>query len=343
MVECYQQLSQFQKAETLLNDQYAKFKQANLLVELGYNYQLQKNPAQAKKYYDLSLDEIRKIPANVYSIAATFERRVIPDYALKAYELGQSLEPKYNFNYQMGVIYGQLGNVEKMIDTFLDESFKNPQSYIMIQNQLAKFMTEDEESEATFNTTLKKALLLRSQKSHDIFWNQYLSWFYVQQKDYGKAFIQEKAIYKRNPETFANIVNLAQLAMDEGDDETARDIFSYVLENTQDAELQIRAHTFLMSMKIQKATEKDFPAIKTELDALLAQFGINPFSLPLQILEAHFVTFNMNNPELGKTMLKAALDININKYQAADVKMELADILLFEQKFNQGTDLLFSD
>ena len=98
---------------------------------------------------------------------------------------------------------------------------------------------------------LKKKLLLRAQKSQDLFWNEYLSWYYVQLKEYGKAFIQEKAIYKRNPESFTNIVNLAQLAIEENQEDEAKEILQYVLENTQDLDLQIQSHSYLLEMKIK--------------------------------------------------------------------------------------------
>jgi Tfp pilus assembly protein PilF len=335
VIECYQQLSRFDKAEKSLMARIEKYNQPNLLVELGYNYQLQKNDVEAQKKYEKALDEITKNPSNVYAIAAVFERKVILDYALKAYELGAKLEPNFNFNYPIGVIYGQLGKTDLMIEKFLDEAYRNRVSSIQIQNQLSRFMSE-EEGEASFNIALKKALLLRAQKDQDVFWNEYLSWFFVQQKDYSKAFVQEKAIYKRNPETFNNIVNLAQLAMEEQDESTASAIFSFVLENTQDTELKVQAHTFLMQMKTDKASEKDFLIVNSELDLLLKEFGISPYSLPLQLLQAHFITFIGNNPEQGKTILKTALDLPLNKYQVAEVKMELGDILLFEEKFNQA-------
>jgi tetratricopeptide (TPR) repeat protein len=60
-VECYQQLQQFDKAEKALQARLEKFKQSNLLIELGYNYQLQKDEAKAKKYYEQAIDKIVKI------------------------------------------------------------------------------------------------------------------------------------------------------------------------------------------------------------------------------------------------------------------------------------------
>ncbi|GAA4069467.1 tetratricopeptide repeat protein [Flavobacterium cheonanense] len=333
-VECYQQLQQFDKAEKAIQERLDKYKQGNFLVELGYNYQLQKNQEKANKYYDQAIDKIKKNPSEVYQIAYVFDRKALVDYALLAYQTAVSLEPKFNFNFQMALLYGQKGETDKMIDMFLTEAYTNPQNLIMIQNQLSRFTTE--ETDVTFNDALKKALLIRIQKNQDIFWNEFLSWFYVQQKEYGKAFIQEKAIYKRNPESFSNIVNLGQLAIEENDQEAAKEILGFVLENTKDLDLQIQSHSYLMEMKIAKALPKDYPLINLELDNLIKEFGVSPFSLSLLKIKAHFVTFNMKDAETGKVILKNVLEMTLNRDQAAEVKMELADILLFEEKFNQA-------
>jgi tetratricopeptide (TPR) repeat protein len=333
-VECYQQLQQFDKAEKAIQERLDKYKQGNFLVELGYNYQLQKNQEKANKYYDQAIDKIKKNPSEVYQIAYVFDRKALVDYALLAYQTAVSLEPKFNFNFQMALLYGQKGETDKMIDMFLTEAYTNPQNLIMIQNQLSRFTTE--ETDENFNDALKKALLVRIQKNQNIFWNEFLSWFYVQQKEYGKAFIQEKAIYKRNPESFSNIVNLGQLAIEENDQEAAKEILGFVLENTKDLDLQIQSHSYLMDMKIDKALPKDYPAINLELDNLIKEFGVSPFSLSLLKIKAHFVTFNMKDAETGKVILKNVLEMPLNRDQAAEVKMELADILLFEEKFNQA-------
>ena len=334
IVACYQQLQEFDKANKAIEDRLDKYKQSSLLVELGYNFQLQKNTDKAKKYYEQALDKIRKNPNEVFSIASTFEQKAIIDYALQAYQIGVTLEPKFDFNFQIALLYGQKGDTDNMIEMFLTESYKVPQNLIPIQNQFTRFLTED--SKENFNESLKKALLIRIQKTQDIFWNDYLSWFYVQMKEYGKAFIQQKAIYKRNPESFANIVNLGQLAIEENDEEAAKEILGFVLENTQDLDLKIQSNTYLMEMKIKKATPQDYPAIRQELDLLLKQFGESPFTLSLLKLKAHFITFNLKDSEAGKTILKNVLGMSINRNQIAEVKMELADILLFEEKFNQA-------
>ena len=333
-IDCYQQLQLFDVAEKAIRERLDKYKQDNLLVELGYNFQLQKNEAAAKKQYDEAIDRIKKNPNEVYEISNSFEKKVLLEYALKSYQTALTLEPTFPFKYQMALLYGQLGNTEMMISTFLDEAYANPQNSILIQNQLARFMVE--EGDENFNETLRKALIIRAQKNQDVFWNHYLSWYYVQQKEFGKAFIQEKAVYKRNPDSLSDIVNLAQLAIEEDDTETAKEILGFVLENTKDLELLIQANSYLFEMKINKAPEKDFAAINTKLNALLTEYEISSFTLSLQLIQAHFVAFNLRKPEEGKAIIKKALELQLNDYETAQTKMELADILLFEEKFNQA-------
>jgi tetratricopeptide (TPR) repeat protein len=334
-IECYHQLKQYEIAEKKILERFNKFKQSSLLVELGANYQLQKDESKAKKYFEQALDKIKKNPSEVYGIAAVFEKKVLINYALQAYQIALEIDPKMNFNFQMAILYGQNGQTDQMIEMFLEESYKNPQNLILIQNQFTRFMNEN--ADVTFNEALRKALLIRIQKNQDVFWNQYLSWYYVQQKEFGKAFIQEKAIYKRNPESLYNIINLAQISIEEEEKETAKEILAFILENSKDTDLQMQAHYFLTEMKINDPAIKDYSEIEKDLASLLNQYGITPYSIKLQILKAHFTTFQMKNPTLGKSILKTALELPLDEYQKADVKMELADIFLFEEKFNQAS------
>ncbi|MBP1225825.1 tetratricopeptide repeat protein [Flavobacterium sp. 1355] len=334
-VDCYQQLQQFDIAQKAIQERYNRYKQGVFLVELGYNFQLQKNDSKAKNYYDQAIEKIKTNPNDVYGIASSFEKKVLLEYALKAYETAMGIQPNYNFNFQIGMLYGQIGKTDQMIDLLLTESYQNPQNSNLIQTQLARFMNGETDNTA-FKDAMRKALILRTQKDQDVFWNHYLSWFYVQQKEFGKAFIQEKAIYKREPESLISIVNLSQFALNEDDTETAVEILNFILSNTQDIDLLIQTNARLMEIKIAKSQEKDYPAINAELQQLLTTYEITPFSLSLQIIQAHFLAFNLKKPEEGKAVIKKALDLNLNEYQRADAKMELGDILLLEEKFNQA-------
>ncbi|WP_394775213.1 tetratricopeptide repeat protein [Flavobacterium sp.] len=334
-VESYQQLQQFDLAQKVIQERYNRYKQGVFLVELGYNFQLQKNESKAKNYYDQAIEKIKTSPNDVYGIGNSFEKKVLLEYALKSYQTAMQVQPNYNFNFQIGMLYGQLGKTDQMIDLLLTESYTNQQNANLIQTQLSRFMNGETDNTA-FKDAMRKALIIRTQKDQDVFWNHYLSWFYVQQKEFGKAFIQEKAIYKRDPESLSSIVNLSQFALNEDDTDTATEILNFILQNTKDLDLLIQTNSYLMQIKIDKAQEKGYPIINTELQQLLTTYEITPFTLSLQIIQAHFLAFNLKKTEEGKAIVKKALELNLNDYQQADAKMELADILLLEEKFNQA-------
>jgi tetratricopeptide (TPR) repeat protein len=334
IIECQQQLKQYDKAEEFILKRKDKNNQPLLLIELGYNYQLQKNTDKAEKNYDLAIQEVEKEPNYAYQVANSFEKKVLLEWALKAYETAQKKNPKLNFDYQSALLHGQLGKLDLMLQKLLDYSYANQENTALVQNQLSRFLLDD--VDGAFANEIKKGLLLKTQKSQDVYWNQFLSWFFVQQKEYGKAFVQEKAVYKRNPDSFYNIVTLAKLAIDEKQNEEATSILTFVLENTDNLDLQMQAHHFLVSMEIESALEKDYLALDLKLQGLLKKYGITPFSLELQILTAHFEAFYLKQTDLGKQLLQNALQLPLNIREESRVKMELADIMVYDEKFNQA-------
>lgn len=334
LLYCYQQLQQYDKALKFINELKPKNNNPTLLVEEGYVYQLQKKQSEADKKYQEALNEIDKNANFAYNLGSVFERKVLLEWALKAYEKGQKINPNLNFDYQTAMIQGQLGNLELMLYKLLDYGFNTPDGTPMVQNQLTRFLMDD--ADGSFAATIRKNLLLRTQKSQDVYWNQFFSWFFIQQKEYGKAFVQEKAVYKRNPDSFINIVTLAKMAMEEKQYEDAKTILSFVLETTQNLDLQMQAHHFLISMEMESATSKDYPAIDLKLQELLKKYGISPYSLDLQILSAHFKTFYLNQSKLGIELLQNTLKLPLNVREQSEVKMELADIMVYDEKFNQA-------
>ena len=334
IIECQQQLKQYDKAEEVILKRKDKNNQPLLLIELGYNYQLQKNTDKAEKNYDLAIQEVEKEPNYAYQVANSFEKKVLLEWALKAYETAQKKNPKLNFDYQSALLQGQLGKLDLMLQKLLDYSYSNQENTALVQNQLSRFLLDD--VDGAFANEIKKGLLLKTQKSQDVYWNQFLSWYFVQQKEYGKAFVQEKAVYKRNPDSFYNIVTLAKLAIDEKQNEEATSILTFVLENTDNLDLQMQAHHFLVSMEIELALEKDYLALDLKLQGLLKKYGITPFSLELQILTAHFEAFYLKQTDLGKQLLQNALQLPLNIREESRVKMELADIMVYDEKFNQA-------
>jgi len=334
LVSCYQGLKQFDKAEILLLNKKEASNQPIIFVELGYNSQLQKDTNKAETYFKKAIEAVANQPNYAYQIGQAFEQKSLLLQAYSTYEIAQKTNSSMNFDYQMALLQGQMGNLDVMVVKLLDYSYANINSTLSVQNQLVFFMQDDAEN--VFANSLKKELLLRTQKTQDIYWNQFLSWLYVNQKEYNKAFIQEKSIYKRNPESFDDIIQLAQICVNEKENETAQAIFQFILQNTTDESTVLNAQYFLLKNEISAAKPETYPLIQSKFDALLSQFGESPFSVDIQILAAHFKAFYLNDFENAKSLLDTTIEMPLSIRQKAKVKMELADVFVFNEKFNQA-------
>ena len=334
LLDCYQQLQWYDKALQLINELKLKYNNPILLVDEGYVYQLQKKQFEADQKYEEALNEIDKNANYAYNLGSVFERKVLLEWALKAYEKGQKINPNLNFDYQTALLQGQLGKLDLMLEKLLDYGYKNQENTPLVQNQLSRFLMDD--ADGSFAKEIKKGLLVKTQQSQDVYWNQFLSWYFVQHKEYGKAFVQEKAVYKRNPDSFYTIVTLARMAIEEKQNEDAKTILTFVLENTQDQDLQIQAHHFLLSMDMEAAATNEYVALDLKAQELLKKFGITPFSLELQLLTAHFEAFYLKQPDRAITLLKNTLLLPLNVREQSKVKMALGDIMVFDEKFNQA-------
>ncbi|HUH51711.1 MAG TPA: tetratricopeptide repeat protein [Flavobacterium sp.] len=334
LVTSYQELSQFDKAEKRIIERQKRTNQPNLYIDLGYNFQLQKKPLKAEENYKKAIESLDENIHFSSSVAYAFEQKNLLEKALEAYDIASKRDERFNFDFQKARIYGQLGDMELMIEYFLAYSYKNQGVTLSVQNQFMRFI--DEDASDSFTPLLRKALLIKVQKTQDIYWNEYLSWFFIQQKQYDRAFIQEKAIYKRNPESLGSMLNLVKLTSDEREYDLAKEIITFVLEQAPDVETRIFASTLQMEISINTATTKEYPSIKQRFDKMLAELGTNLQTANLQVLYARFTGFNLDNPKEAQQMLNTILEYNLNNFDKATIKMELADMFLYEEKFNQA-------
>ena len=336
LVACYQQLQRYKEAEDFLN---ARLKDRNpyptLLIDLGYNYTLQENKTMAQTYYDKALKIISKNPNYGYALGLQFQKYNLLDLAIEAFKNAMELNPALNFNFQMARIYGEQGNVEAMYNSYLNLVIDGKTSKSNILRSIDDFISENAENKN--NLLLKKVLLERAQKNPDILWNELLSWLFIQQKQYGSAFRQEKAIFKRmNGSSTTRLENLGNDALANEEYDTAKDIYSYIIENTSNKITQLDAELNLIDIDLINATNGELDAIQKKYDALVDVYGYKSQSLQLQVAYANFLTFNKNNPAPAEKLLKNSLELPLSDRGTAYLKLALGDILVYNKKFNEA-------
>ncbi len=155
---------------------------------------------------------------------------------------------------------------------------------------------------------------------------------FAQQKDYGKALIQEKALYQRNPTDLNAIYDLGKIAFYNKTFEEAKQCFDFINQKSTFKEEKIDANLFLA--KIAVATNN--PETETLFQSLFKEFGINSYSINLQVEYASFLTFKQNEAQKAKEVLEKALTFSKSKFQKARIKLKLGDVLVFTGKYNKA-------
>ena len=334
IVSTHQQLEQYDEVEALLLKLMARINYPAFLVELGYNYQLKNELEKAAINYNKAIASIDDRASHVFSVARSFQGHTLLNEAIISYEKAMVLNPDFNFNLQLAKIYGEQGNIEKMFTSYIHFSESNPNSLNNIKRAISEFISERSDNEN--NIIFRKVLLKKNQLEPNLLWNDMLSWLFIQQKDFKKAFIQQKAIFNRQPDNLSSIEELALIASNENENEVAKEIFAYLIETAQDSDTKLRAHYNLLRLETKESLKANYAIINDKYLELFKEFGAFSQTLKLQIAYAHFLAFYMNETSQATVFLENTLKLPLTKLQKAEVKLELGDILVLQEKFNKA-------
>jgi tetratricopeptide (TPR) repeat protein len=336
LLTSYQQLEKFNEANNLLQGQLIDFpNQTYLNVEIGYNYQLQDDLKEAEYYYKKSLDLIKVNPGFAFVIGRVFQQNHLLDYALQSYQIARSINPKLNTEISEAQIYGEKGDLEKMFNLYLDLIDKNEQYYPTIQRYTASFVTEDKNNST--NIIFKKLILKRLQSNPKDSWNILLSWLYMKQKDFDKALVQEKSLYKRNPKNLERIIEVGMVSFNKKDLVTAQNSFLFIIENSLDEKVKLQSQVYLLKIDEEEALSKnELESVDKKFQVLIEQYGKTNASIELQTAYANFLSYNLNQSEKGIKLLEEIIPLASSNFQKANILISLADILVFSNQFNQA-------
>ena len=334
-IKCHQELEQFNLAEKeLLKKLNKRNSPPELFVELGYNYTLQNDIINSKKAYSEAIGIIDNTPSHARAIGQAFEKYNLLSEAETTYGNAMILNENLNFDFQLANIYGQQNKIEKMFNSYLKLIKKNKAVTTTVQNLISKFLTDNPKN--SNNILLKKTLLKNLQTTPDTFWNEQLSWLFVQQKEFNKAFIQEKAIYKREGETLQRLFELGVLAQQQNELKAAQNIFEFIEQQPLEINTRISVISFLLNMKQQTRDKKEYPAITEDYKKALDSFGISSKTIGLQLAYVDFLAFKLHDIPNALSFLKTNETQRLSRFEKAKYQMKMADIFVADGKFNQA-------
>ena len=331
LITCYQETSNYEKAANLLQKKLLNNpSQHYLRIEIGYNFDRQQKTALAKKEYDIAIEAITSNPSLGGIMGRMFQQNNLLDYAIEAYSKAMRLHENASYEFQIAQIYGEKGEFEKMFDSYIQLIDKDENYLGGVQRYISRYINED----ATYsnNIAFKKAILKKSISNPKNAWNELLSWLFTKQKDYGKAFIQEKALFNRNPAYIETVFRLAKIAFENNDTTAAKKSFDFILEKTNFIEEKITAELYLLKIAVKNTTKNS----TSLFEKTLQEYGLNRISLEIQLEFADYLTFKRNNPSKAIEVLEKALLLSTSKFKNARIKLKLGEVLVFTGRFNKA-------
>jgi len=340
LLTCYQQVESYEEAQALIEEQIQRFpEQIYLYIELGYNHQLQGQAEIAEKYYKQSIDYVRKNPGFTFMIGRSFRQNHLLDEALLSYQIAKELNPKLNTEISEAQIYGEKGDLEKMFSLYLDLVDKNANYFSTVQRYVGNFITEDKNDGN--NLLFKKLLLKRAQSDPNDAWNILLSWLFMQEQDYSKAFTQEKSLYKRKPGNLERVRQIGYLSFNKQDFKTAKEAFEFMLSHSEEVllnkESKLLAEIYLLKIENLSFSEKeDKGNIEERYQELIQIYGQGKETLELHLSFADFLTYDYDEHEKAITHLEKIIPAAESAFEKGIIQMKIADILVFSDQFNQA-------
>lgn len=105
IIEVQQELQHFEEADAFINHQLSLRNNPQMLVEMGYNFQLQNKLEQASVYFKKAIAIAKATPAYCYSIALRFEEHSLVDEAIEVYKLAINQTNNTSYEYRLAGLY----------------------------------------------------------------------------------------------------------------------------------------------------------------------------------------------------------------------------------------------
>ncbi|HMT29793.1 MAG TPA: tetratricopeptide repeat protein, partial [Bacteroidia bacterium] len=226
----------------------------------------------------------------------------------------------------------------KMIEEYLgilefNESYL-PNVQAILQNKMAFDL------EGGLADIIRTSLLRKVQKGNqNPIYNELLFWLVLQEKDFETAFIQAKALDKRNDENGSRLISLGKLCVSNQQFTIAEECFNYVISKGKQNTNYVTARMELIASQDQKITSSgsytsaDLQKLENDYESTLTELGKNQITAPLISNYAHLKAFYLNKIDDAVSLLEETIAMpRISPLFVAECKLELGDILILKNE-----------
>lgn len=276
----YVTLKKYDDAEKVVKKQIKKYDQVvQYQIDLGYLYKLKGDQAKSKEVYEKVVKSIRPSETDIRMIANAFKAYRESDYEIATYEKGEkTFKGNIDFSFELAGAYFSNGDIKTSAKYYIDNIEKTPSNSQQVKNLLQTVPNADK-----LLAEMETQLYGRIQKKPD---NEdyidFLTWIYVQNKDFEGAIVQMKALDKRKGEDGYRVLTIARMAQVEGFYTEAISGFDYVVKRVPKSSLYFEAKTELLNCRKEKIaktinyTREDLLGLKSDYISFIDENGKTP-------------------------------------------------------------------
>lgn len=314
-------------------------------LDVGFVYVRAGEVAKGDKQFRDMISLYKDNVSTIKIISDYLAGKALSEYSIIALtECRRTLENPVLFSFELATLYRIQGQREKMIEEYLNYANQNAGSIQNTKNMMQILLTKPEELEA-----LEKILYDRIQKFPDAdVYSDLLIWVTMQQKNFAASFTQARAYDRRYKKFGERTIEIAKVALDNEDFETAIKAYSYVIREYPGGPYFLQAQLGLMRAR-EARIKNSFPVNADSVKRLVAdyrQFVLkypeNINALEAQRNEAILYATYLDEKDEAITLLNDLLkNPKITLPLKSKVKLDLGDIYLLKGEPWEST-LLYS-
>lgn len=331
------ELERYNEAEKMLKKQVKAYPNVQRYkVDLGYVYERAGDIAKAEKIYQECLKNMPAKETSVNELYNAYMSRGKYEYAADAILKGRKmLNNEQLLSKSLISLYKILHQNDKIVDEIIALVKTDNEKYQKdVEAAIQDLLLDDEDNEQYMS--IRTALQKFSQKSpNNILCIKELYWISQLHKDYEEALVLAKSLDKRLKVEGVFTYELATVAAENRDYNTAIEALNYIIKQGEDAHNYVQAKMKILDVKymqlIATSPVKMVDAVNLEQDfkKALDENGIHSGTMDWIRKYAHLLAFYVNKPQEAMDVLNQAMAATRDNKEKNQYKIDLADVQLY--------------
>jgi len=311
-------------------------------------YERQGDVSKAKKQYETSISALTNNNTAVMELARAFQSYRLNDYAIKTYLYGRKLSNSSTiYAGEIAAIYETNNEYEKAMNEYVNLLNENEDMLNFVETQLTNWLIGENENNRS--EIIRTQLLKSINKSPDNkAYSSLMIWFSMQKRDFASALKQAKAMDKRYNEDGRRIIELANIAAENYDFNTAIDGYNYIIGRGETTIFYYDAQMMLLDIKLTQVTmvypanQQQVQVVDRELTHFFQSRSVNNTNFWLYRKWISLKAVQLKDAESAIKMINQNLSSNnIGVKEKALLKLDMGDILQLEEDVWEAS-LLYS-